>query len=181
MPTVDAAPPGSKKLRKFVKAYLAAWNDHDPEAMEALVTGYVLWEDPAMPAPARGHEEVKAFMLDSWRAFPDLRFESTGPVCVAEGSPIVTWPWRMTATNSGPIDPPGFAATGKRIAVEGVDLWEFSGDRIARYRAFYDMGEVSRQLGLAPARGSRAEAAAVRLQRLGAKAPKPRLPRRRKG
>jgi len=164
------------KPRKFVKAYLAAWNDHDPEALEDLVTDYVVWIDPALAEPLRGVEAVKGFMLDSWRAFPDLRFESAGPACVAEESGVVTWPWRMTGTNRGPIDPPGFAATGRRIDVEGVDVWEFSEDRIARYRAYYDMTDLSRQLGLAPAAGSRAEKAAVRLQRLGSK--KPRIRRR---
>jgi len=45
--------------------------------------------------------------------------------------------------------------------------------RIARYRAFYDMNELARQLGLVPPVGGRAERAMVALQRL-----RVRLPRR---
>jgi hypothetical protein len=41
--------------------------------------------------------------------------------------------------------------------------------RIARYRAFYDMNDVARQLGIAPPAGSRAERAVVALQRLQAR------------
>jgi hypothetical protein len=40
------------------------------------------------------------------------------------------------------------------------------GGRIAHYRAFYDMNEVARQLGIAPAPGSSAERAMVWLQRV---------------
>jgi len=47
------------------------------------------------------------------------------------------------------------------------------GGRIAGYRAFYDMNEVARQLGIVPAPGSRAERGMVALQR-----PKARLSRR---
>jgi hypothetical protein len=41
--------------------------------------------------------------------------------------------------------------------------------RIARYRAFYDMNDVARQLGIVPAPGSRAERGMVALQRLQAR------------
>ena len=37
------------------------------------------------------------------------------------------------------IDPPGFAATGKRIDIDGIDVWDFAQGRIERYRAYYDM------------------------------------------
>jgi hypothetical protein len=41
--------------------------------------------------------------------------------------------------------------------------------RIARYRAFYDMNDLARQLGIVPALGSRAERGMVALQRLQAR------------
>jgi hypothetical protein len=41
--------------------------------------------------------------------------------------------------------------------------------RIARYRAFYDVNDLARQLAIAPSPGSRAEQAMVRLQRLQAR------------
>ena len=74
----------------------------------------------------------------------------------------------MRGTNTGPIDPPGFAPTGRGIEIEGVDLWTMRDGRIAVYRAFYDFNALAVQLGLAPGPGSRAQKAAVRLQRAGA-------------
>ena len=66
----------------------------------------------------------------------------------------------------GHIDPPGFAPTGASFKVDGVDLWTMRDERIARYRAFYDLNDLVRQLGILPPAGSRAERVTVALQRL---------------
>jgi steroid delta-isomerase-like uncharacterized protein len=156
-------------LDDFCARYLAAWNDHNPDAMAPLLTEDIVWEDPALPAPARGIPAVQEFMRAGWRGFPDLRFDETDtPHRTADGDDVA-WRWRMRGTMIGPLDPPGFAPTGRAMEVEGVDLWTFRGDRIARYRAFYDMNALARQLGIAPAPGSRAEKAIVALQRLQAR------------
>jgi hypothetical protein len=99
-------------LERFSEGYLAAWNGHDASAMTPLVTADVVWRDPALPEPARGEAAVRAFMQDSWRAFPDLAFEETGPPTIGPDGRVVIQ-WRMRGTNEGPIDPPGFAATGR--------------------------------------------------------------------
>lgn len=156
-------------LAAFCARYLAAWNDHDVDAMAELLTDDVVWEDPALPEPARGIPAVQEFMRAGWRGFPDLRFDETDtPHRTAEGAQVA-WRWRMRGTMTGELDPPGFASTGRSMEVEGVDLWEMRDGRIARYRAFYDMNDVARQLGIAPAAGSRAEKAMVALQRLQAR------------
>jgi steroid delta-isomerase-like uncharacterized protein len=144
--------------------------------MADLVTDDVVWEDPALPAPARGPAAVQEFMRDAWVAFPDLRFDETDTPHRTAGGDQLAWRWRMRGTNTGPIDPPGFAPTGRTIEIEGVDLWTMRDGRIARYRAFYDFNELAVQLGLAPAPGSRLEQALATLQRLGAQA-KQRLKR----
>ncbi len=156
-------------LADFSESYLAAWNGSDPSALTPLVTADVIWRDPALPEPARGEAAVRAFMEDSKHAFPNLSFEAMGAPCIDADGNAVTWRWRMHGTNLGPIDPPGFAATGRAITLEGVDVWLFDGERIADYTAFYDMSGLVRQLGLMPAPGSRAERAGVTLQRLRAR------------
>ncbi|TMK99014.1 MAG: ester cyclase [Actinobacteria bacterium] len=157
------------ELRGFVDRYLAAWNGCDADAMAQLVTEDVVWADPALPEPARGIAAVQEFMLTSVRAFPDLRFSEPDPPVLAVAGDLVLWGWRMEGTHRGVIDPPGFAPTGRGMRVEGVDQWIMRRGRISRYRAFYDMNEVARQLGIAPAPGGRAERAAVALQRLQAR------------
>jgi steroid delta-isomerase-like uncharacterized protein len=157
-------------LDEFCARYLDAWNSQDATRMAPLVTDDIVWYDPALPAPARGPAEVQQFMRDAWRAFGDLRFEEPEPHThrSAEGDQVA-WAWRMIGTWTGPLDPPGFAPTGRSIRVEGVDLWQMRDGRIADYRAFYDMNDMARQLGIAPPPGSRGERAMVRLQRLQAR------------
>jgi len=164
-PTSTALP---SDLGAFCARYLAAWNDHDAGAMADLVTEDIVWEDPALPGAARGIAAVQAFMREAWVAFPDLRFDESDAPHRTAGGDQVAWRWRMRGTNTGPIDPPGFAPTGRGIEIEGVDLWTMRDGRIAVYRAFYDFNALAVQLGLAPGPGSRAQKAAVRLQRAGA-------------
>jgi hypothetical protein len=65
----------------------------------------------------------------------------------------------------GPDPWSGFAATGKRIELDGIDIYDFHEGLLARYRSRYDLSEFARQVGLAPARGSRAERTMAFLQR----------------
>ncbi|HEY1450860.1 MAG TPA: ester cyclase [Solirubrobacteraceae bacterium] len=166
------SPPASEAaldLHAFIVRYEAAWNECDTHAMAELVTDDVVWEDPAMPVPARGVAEVQDFMRTSFRAFPDLRFGQPDPPAIAVADDVVLWRWHMEGCNRGAIEPPGFAATGKPMRVEGVDQWTMRDGRIALYRAFYDMNDLARQLGIVPPPGSGAERGMVVLQRLQAR------------
>jgi steroid delta-isomerase-like uncharacterized protein len=156
----------SLDLDAFCARYLASWNDQDTAAIAGLVTEDIVWEDPALPEPARGVAAVQDFMRASWVAFPDLRFDATDSPHLTTDGEHVAWRWRMRGTMRGPIEPPGFAPTGRPMAIEGVDLWTMRDGRIARYRAFWDLNDLARQLAIAPAPGSGAEKAMVALQRL---------------
>jgi steroid delta-isomerase-like uncharacterized protein len=153
-------------LREFGERYLGAWNSHDPDAVAACASEDVVWVDPALVEPARGRAELADFVRTSCAAFPDLSFEELGDPAITDDSRAAYAPWRMVGTNTGPIDPPGFAATGKRIEIRGFDVWRFRGGLIWRYEALYDFSEIARQLGLLPPRGGRAERMMAGAQRL---------------
>ena len=169
MAVVTSATSASLELRTFVDRYLAAWNARDPDALSQLITDDVVWADPALAEPARGIPAVQEFMRASTRAFPDLRFGEPDPPVLAGTGDAVLWAWHMEGTHRGAIDPPGFAPTGRTMRIEGIDQWTMRDGQIARYRAFYDMNDLARQLGIAPPAGSRAEQAMVALQRLRAR------------
>jgi steroid delta-isomerase-like uncharacterized protein len=150
--------------REFAERYVEAWNSHDAHRIEPLVIRDVVWLDPALPEPARGVEEVKDHMRSAWVAFPDLHF-TPGPLWLDPHEDSMSWSWRMEGTHDGPLDPPGFAPTGRRIDVDGIDVWDFEDGRIRRYRAYYDMADLARQLGVMPTPGSRGERVGVLVQR----------------
>ena len=167
---LSTSEPGvDSQMRAFVERYAAAWNSCDTGAMAQLITEDIVWADPALAEPARGIGEVQEFMRTSFRAFPDLHFGEPQPPALAVSGDVVLWRWYMEGTQRGPIDPPGFAATGRPMRVDGVDQWTMRDGRIALYRAFYDMNDVARQLGIVPAPGSAAERGMVALQRFQAR------------
>lgn len=137
--------------------------------MAELLTDDIVWADPALPQPARGIPAVQDFMRVSFRAFPDLIFSEPDPPHLTVTGDEIAWAWTMQGTMTGPVDPPGFAPTGRRMRVDGVDLWRMRDGKIARYRAFYDTTDLARQLGIMPASGSRGERAMVAMQRLQAR------------
>lgn len=153
------------RLEEFGAAYLSAWNSHDPDRLLALVSPDVVYDDSAWPVTMRGRDDVRPFLAHAWRAFPDMRFEIIeGPYRLGEDKAAL-W-WRATGTMTGPLDPPGFAPTGRRWRVEGADFHEYRHGLISRLRRVFNLAEVSQQLGLIPARGSRAQRITAALKRV---------------
>jgi steroid delta-isomerase-like uncharacterized protein len=155
-------------LADFSHRWLEAWNDHDGDRVAALCTGDVEFTDPGL-GTVHGRPAVADWVRACVRAFPDFRFEEPEPPYAASDRPKAIVPWRMLATNDGPLDPPGFAATGRSMVLDGVDHWWFRDGLVARYRADYDLNGALRQLGIVPQPGSRGERAIVLMQRLGAR------------
>ncbi len=158
-------------LREFDRRYMKAWNSRSSAAVAACTHPDVIWIDPALSEPARGSEAVAEFAAASLAAFPDLTFEQAGAIAIADDSRAAYIPWRMHGTNTGPLDPPGFAATGRSIELSGFDVWQFRDGSIWRYEAIYDFAEMGRQLGLMPPRGGATERTMVAAQRFRAKLP----------
>lgn len=152
----------------FSHRWMEAWNRHDGEGVAALCTEEVEFTDPAL-GTVRGRAAVAEWVRTCERSFPDLRFEEPEPALWADDRPKVIAPWRMLGTNTGRIDPPGLAPTGRSVRLEGVDHWWFRDGLVDRYRADYDSQGLMRQLGLAPQPGSRSERAMVVLQRASAR------------
>jgi len=156
-------------LHDFAQRWLDAWNRHDADGLAALCTEDVEFTDPAI-GTVHGRRAVADWVRTCHRAFPDYRFEEPEPPYRSSDRPKAIVPWRMLGTHTGPIEPPGFAPTDRPLVLDGVDHWWFRDGLVARYRADYDSGDLLRQLGIAPDRGSRGERAIVALQRLSARA-----------
>jgi steroid delta-isomerase-like uncharacterized protein len=157
-------------VEDFLTRWDAAWKSRQPERVLELMTEDIVYDDSGWPTTMRGHDDVRAFLESTWRAFPDLEFEMTDGPFLHPGAPKAAFYWRGSATNTGPIDPPGFAPTEKRIEFEGVDVQEYRDGRISRLRIVFDLMDLARQLGTLPAAGSRMEKAVAGAQRLAVEA-----------
>jgi steroid delta-isomerase-like uncharacterized protein len=162
-PAVDRV--DAEFVRSFVERWANAWNGHDADALASLCTEDVVWDDPALPGPEHGRAAVREYLRGVWTMFPDLSFALPEPPLIALDGPRAGQVWVMTGTMLGSDPWAGFAPTGKHVELEGIDLYEFRDGLLAHYRGRYDMAETARQLGLAPARGSRPERIAAFLQR----------------
>jgi steroid delta-isomerase-like uncharacterized protein len=156
---------GERTVEEFIDAWLDAFNSHRIERLLELIAPDIVYDDSGWPTTMRSHADVREFVEHAWRAMPDLRFDLLdGPYLLGENK--AAFRWRGTGTLTGPLDPPGFAPTGKRFDIDGADFHEYRDGRIARLRIVFDVNGASQQLGLVPLPGSRAERMAVAMQRL---------------
>jgi steroid delta-isomerase-like uncharacterized protein len=152
-------------IRDFGQRWLQAWNSHEVQRVLALMTDDVEYRDDGWHKTMRGHADVREFIDATWRAFPDMTFDLLAGPFVIPGEPRAAFHWRGSGTHTGLLDPPGFAPTGRRWELDGVDFHEYRDGRICRLRIAFDMLSASRQLGLMPDAGSRAERALALAQR----------------
>ena len=167
--------PQASELDDFLERWLQAWNSHSLDQLEQLVTGDIVWEDPAMLGETvHGRREFGAFSEILFRAMPDVRFDGIGEPYLALGGTGLALVWRMTGTFSGELafwggrygsQPPTWAPTGRRVDLQGVDIYEFRDGLIARWRIVYDLYELMQQLALMPA-ARNVPRAVLRAQRL---------------
>jgi steroid delta-isomerase-like uncharacterized protein len=155
--------------RDFADRWQKAWNARMPGRVTELCTEDVVWDDPITERPERGRAAVESYLVSVWRAFPDLEFTwPEGPYSSFERVKLALH-WHVEGTMLGPLDPPGFAPTGRRFAIDGIDLLELRDGLVCAYAGFFDVRGVAQQVGALPAPGSRAERVAVALQRLAAR------------
>ena len=153
------------RAREVLERAYALMNEHDLAHIPAIFTEDVVFVDDAYPETVRGHDGMRRFLGGIWRAFPDFRFAlAQGPYLSEEGG--VAAHVRVTGTMTGPLDPPGFAPSGKRLDTEYAGFYELEGDRVRRARIILNMQAAAVQLGALPPPGSRGEKVAVVAQRL---------------
>ena len=156
-------------IRDFTQRWLEAWNSHEPDRLLALMTEDIEYRDDSWPKTMHGHADVREFLAAIWRATPDMSFELIAGPYVIPGEPRAAFHWRGGGIHTGPLEPPASrprAAPGRSTASTSD---EYRDARVRRLRIAFDMLSASRQLGLLPAAGSRAERALAMAQRSAAR------------
>ncbi len=128
-------------------ALLDAWNARDLPRLASYLAEDAVWYDPAMPAPpARGRKAVTEFAQAVLRAFPDFRYELRAPLCVAPGGASCVIPWRISATHTAALTPPGYAPTHRRVVLEGLDQLDAQDGKVVRILTCFDVVAAAEQL-----------------------------------
>lgn len=151
-------------------ALIDAWNARELARFLDLLAEDVTWYDPAMPAPpARGRAEVARFAESVLRAFPDFRYELRAPVYLSPDHASCVVPWRITATHTASLTPPGYAPTHRRMVVDGLDQLDMNDGKVIRILTYFDILGAAEQLldaTLRPQAGSVFQRATVGVQRV---------------
>jgi steroid delta-isomerase-like uncharacterized protein len=126
----------------IARQYLDAWNAHDANAIVRTFAAGGTYCDPTT-AELSG-DAIGGNAKRLWSAFPDLAFDVAG---VAEaGVGRVVAEWVMRGTNTGAFQ--GLPATGRPIALPGVDVIEIGADGIKAVTGYFDTRAIPEQLGL---------------------------------
>ena len=105
----------------------------------------------SLHAPRRGHADIKAFMTDFRRAFPDLQFRGAADL-IAEGDYVVGR-WEGGGTHTGPAFSDFLvgslpAATGKKMRFTGTTVLKLSDGKIVEEIGLDDGVMALQQLAL---------------------------------
>jgi ketosteroid isomerase-like protein len=116
----------------MMKAFLAAFNDHDVEAIMGFFSEDCEFDTPRGPAPFgrqyRGKDEVREGISGRFTGIPDVSYEEDFHwACGDRG--VSEWTLKGTTTE------------GVRIEVRGCDLFEFSEDKVRRKDSFWKIVE----------------------------------------
>lgn len=138
---------------EIAKRYFDALSGHDPDAAVAVwapggVDRFVGQQELTAP------DGIREYFSELFAAFPDFALEVVDLTTYRNRGAVR---WRARGTFAGPGDFMGFAANGARIEIEGCDVLTVAGDAIQHLDAYLDSGDIARQLGFLPPRGSRAE------------------------
>jgi predicted ester cyclase len=138
------------------KAIIGRWftqfwgKTYDPAIVDELAAPDMLLQY-SLHAPRRGREDIKAFMGDFRRAFPDLNFQGAAEL-IAEGDYVVGR-WQGGGTHTGPAFSDFLigalpAATGRKMHFTGTTVLRVKNGKIAEEIGLDDGVTALQQLGL---------------------------------
>jgi len=144
-------------------AWEHAWSGRDPAGFEPLCADGFRYEDPLTPEPLEGPAGLAAHARRLWSAFPDARVNRTGDRL--DNGTYACAPCKLLGTHRGTLA--RLTPTHRFVVVHAVVYAELRDGRLLRARAFFDVHEVARQLGVLPRPGTAGERALLLLRGFG--------------
>ena len=148
-----AKPPAGVTNGELVRWTFEVLDAHDVAALRTMWTDETVERFPS--GTVRGADGMAAYFETLFAAVPDLRMRV---IALAENGEDVFVHWQMTGTHTGaPFE--GIDATGKTLAIDGMDHFVVRNGAIATNFVVFDQMQFARQVGLLPADGSRGDRA----------------------
>ncbi len=118
--------------------------------IDELCVPNFLYHEPGIP-DVHGREDLKRYVTTIRRAFPNIRVTIEDEI--TEGEQVVTR-YLLRGTNTGEFVTPTmrFPATGKQVAVTGIDITRLAGGKAVEVWEQPDNLGLLQQLGLLPMR-----------------------------
>lgn len=126
--------------------YREAWNSHDVDAVVGFFTDDGVYEDATLGRVNRGKAEIRAFVEETFAAFPDFHVEDAGSLTIDPSGRFAN-EWTMSGTHDGDTAIP---ATHRSFSLRGASAGEFEGDKIKRNSDYWNMMEFLVQVGIMP-------------------------------
>lgn len=142
MSTHEPKGEGIEIVRQFFEDAFSTGNF---DLIDEIVAEDAVAYDPTQPEPVRGPEGIKELITMYRSAFPDLSFEVQETVTDGEW---VAVRWTSTGTHEGELM--GIEPTGKKTAVEGIELDRIEDGKIVESRVSWDALGLLQQLGAVP-------------------------------
>ncbi len=154
----------------LLDAFEVAWSGPSALAFSVVLAPDGQYEDPLLRGPLRGPERLAQHAARLRVAFPDLRFERSGPPMVGGG--LVSQGVRLRGTHRAELG--NVPSTDRELDLHAVIVASLTSGstRLAQVRIFFDRYDGAVQLGVLPRERSLAERALLALRGFGI----PRLP-----
>jgi predicted ester cyclase len=129
----------------YLRFFEGAWHSDAPDATvdEMMVEDFV--DNTPVPGQIPGREGNKWWVRTVRAGFPDIR--GTAEPIISDGE-YVGFVIQQEGTHTG--DFLGIPPTGKRIAIQGIDIMRYEDGRFREGWATFDIMSVMAQLGVGP-------------------------------
>lgn len=135
-----------EQTQAVVEEHYAALRGRDWDRLNELYAPEVEYEDPEVSVTGDSAVMSRARNLEAPFSDVDLALRS-----IDAGEERCTVEWTYQGTNHAPIRTHAgvdFPATGRKITIKGISVFELRAGRIIRERSYWDTASVYGQLGL---------------------------------
>lgn len=128
--------------REIMAQFLRFINTGDAALGRPIIDEHVVFHAPTSPQPMHGFESYMAVLAMMRGAMPDIQWKIEEDI--SEGNRIFVR-YTMEGTQTHPLM--GMPATGKRICVTAMNVYEIADGKIIREHGLPDMFTLLMQLG----------------------------------